>query len=44
MKNLEDLLYEYKLLIQDIIETLDERDNFVKEWIKTRVEEIEGED
>lgn len=33
--------YLLKLLIKDIIETLEGRDDSVKEWIQERIKEIE---
>lgn len=41
MEELQSLLYQYRRLVKDIIETLDGRDDSVKEWIEEQVKEIE---
>lgn len=41
MEELESKLYDYKRLVQEIIETLDGRDDSVKEWIEEQVKRIE---
>ncbi len=41
MEELQGLLYQYRNLVKDIIETLDGRDDSVKEWIEEQVKEIE---
>ena len=38
---MEDKLEFYKMLVKDIIETLDGRDDSVKEWIEESLKEIE---
>jgi hypothetical protein len=39
---MEAEIYSLRALLADIIQTLDGRDNSVKEWIENRLEEIES--
>lgn len=41
ISNLEDEVIELRHLLKDVIETLDQRDDSVKDWIVERLNSIE---